>query len=1581
MLPGSSALMLLCLAVPAVPQTGAPATTPPEAAPAAPQTPAAQTPAQQAPAQQSPAAQSPPSTPEGTPAAPGTVPVPSVIVTPPPPAPRAPPRQAPASPSPAPERAVRALPPQRTASPPAPSTPAAPAAEALTPTQRFDQARDNIFAPVGTAPTTWTRQDIEALPAGSNTPFEKAILQFPGVSQDSSIEGNFHVRNEHLESSLAFRINGILLPDSLGAFGQFLDTSFVGSLSLITGALPAQYGMRTVGVVDIKTASFDNSGQIGFYGGSRGTSNYSIQYGGKTGSTEYFFAGRFLENNLGISNPTPLLNAVHDHTQQDRGFAYISTIVDPTTRISFIGGTSTGSFQIPNVPGQIPSFTAFGLNYFPSAQVDETQVEKYAFGVLALQKSVNDVDLQLAYFTRTNSIQFRPDVIGDLMFNGVATSVYRGSVVNGIQGDGAFRINEAHTLRAGVFASMEKTTVASANQLLPIDGTTGEQILPDVPFPAIDTSVLLGWLGGVYLADEWKLTDRLTLSTGARFDQMWQYVNANQLSPRLGLSYSPSDSTTFHAGFARNFTPPSQVIAAPANTALFTGCPAPLPPTCTTVQAPSVPPPYNVMQPERSSVYDVGVVQKVLPGLELGADAYLKMTRDQINQGQFGAALVLNGFQYESGQNTGIELKAVYTDGDLRAYANLAWAKQLGNNVVTNQYLLDADEFAYTRNNWVYADHSQLWTGSGGVSYLWYGTRFSADLIYGSGLRSGFANTDHVAPYAQVNAGISHEYEIPGWNPVTLRFDVVNVFDTSYVLKNGTGIGVFANAYGPRIGYYFGLAQKFGPGASVKKKSSSAVPRIFNYPRSPVWTWAGFYVGGNFGYGTSRFSTNLLYADGFGNSLAGTGFSVKHDGAMGGGQVGYNWQYGMWLAGLETDMTFEHYRTATVSQCLGAICNPTVAGIDAPVSVMGQHNLDWFGTLRARLGVAITPDLLAYGTGGLAYGEIEHAGLIWGSDGMLTNDAATTYASRALRAGWTAGGGIEVRLAGNVTGRIEYLHMDFGYDRAQAILTSNATPIAVGFNSRITEDLVRVGLNYKFAPYVAIYEPAAALAPRARVRPSSTIYKAPVAALWTWTGFYFGANAGYATGRFDAGTLMSDGSLGTPLLATSSSSVLKGGIGGAQTGYNWQVGAWLAGLEADAQFSTQRLITTALCDGAICNPGIANFDAPVTLALRHSLDWFGTLRGRLGALFTPDAVAYVTGGLAVGGIAHTVDIGGVSLDANGNPVASPTDFVSRAAKAGWAVGGGIETRLAGNLTGKIEYLHMDFGSDSAAALNNQNALPIAVAITSRVTEDILRLGINYKFDPNAQAPTAAKSLLPERQRIIVKAPVPTAWAWTGYYLGINAGYSWGKASTDALFNDSTIVGATFATSASYKLQGTVFGVQTGYNFALGSWLWGIEADVQLSGQHDTPIFACPGMVCNPAGPVLAAFDQNQRLQWFGTLRGRFGALVTPDAVLFVTGGAAVAGLHTAGDVFGFDRTGAAATNPFSNITVNAGWTVGGGLEARLLGNWTGKVEYLYLDFGSITTNIDNQGVMALTAAFNSRIADQLVRAGLNYKFD
>ena len=588
------------------------------------------------------------------------------------------------------------------------------------------------------------------------------------------------------------------------------------------------------------------------------------------------------------------------------------------------------------------------------------------------------------------------------------------------------------------------------------------------------------------------------------------------------MTYNPFDNTTFHAGFARNFSPPAQVIAAPANTALFSSCPPPLPAGCTTVQAPSAPPPYYPMQPERSNTYDIGVVQKVLPGLELGADVYLKMTRNQINQGQFGAALVLNGFNYERGINTGVELKAIYTDGDLRAYANLAWATQRGNNVVTNQYLLDADELAYTRNNWIYTDHCQVWTGSGGVSYLWNGTRLSADVIYGSGLRSGFFNTDHLPSYAQVNTGMSHEFNIPGWNPVTLRFDVVNLFDTSYVIKDGTGIGVFASAFGPRRGYYFGLSQKFGPGASARKPAA-ATPRVSKHPDRSIWTWTGFYMGGHAGYGSSKFNTDMFASDGMGNPLWATSFSTRHLGALGGGQVGYNWQHDIWVAGFETDITFQHYRTATGFLCPGAVCNPAVAGFDAPVSLIQQHNLDWFGTLRGRAGIAVTPSALAYVTGGLAYGEIEHLGLVAGSDGVAPNDVANTFVSRALRAGWTAGAGVEVRLAGNVTGKIEYLHTDFGFDKAFAILPQNATPLAVNFNSRITEDIVRVGINYKFDPNAEapVYQPARS----ALVNRRPAIVTDPLNGLWTWTGYYLGINAGYGWGKSNTDAFFNDNTI------------------------------------------------------------------------------------------------------------------------------------------------------------------------------------------------------------------------------------------------------------------------------------------------------------------------------------------------------------------------------------------------------------------------------------------------------------------------
>jgi outer membrane receptor protein involved in Fe transport len=710
----------------------------------------------------------------------------------------------------------------------------------------FDNARTNLYTTVGTNSDTISHDAIEALPQGTNAPVEKVLLQAPGISQDSAASGSIHVRNDH--ANVQFRIDGVMLPDGVTGFGSVLDTSLIGSISLITGALPAEFGMRTVGLIDITTRNdiFNNSGSISFYGGSQGTIQPSFEYGGTFGNNcpttppvvgkaatsstpsdcfpgvQYLFTGRYLQTTEGIENPLPSYGAIHDFSQQARGFAYMSTFVDPATRVSLIAGTSTNWFQIPNVPGQpvgamgnLPVTSAFGVTNFNSAQLNENQYEDTQFGVLALQRSVNGFDGQISYFTRYNFLHFTPDPIGDLLINGVASNITRESFTNGIQADASYMVNAAHTLRTGFTVSGEQTSVGNQSLVEPVDAM-GNAI--DAPETITDNVSKLGWLAGVYVQDEWKVTHNFTINAGLRFDQMWQYVDANQLSPRINFTYKPFENTTFHAGYARYFTPPVLVEAAPANIALFNG----------TTGAPASGGTSPVL-PERSHYFDAGVDQKVPMGcalasapdcsiLELGVDAYYKLAQDLLDNGNFGQALVLSAFNYAKGISEGVEFSAKYKSGNFQAYGNLAIGQERATNVVSNQYLFDnvtplADlggltEQQYINTHWIYTDHNQIVTGSAGVSYLWNGTRFSSDMIYGSGLRTGDANIASEAPYAQFNTGISHEFVPPDGKPLTVRFDVVNIFDTIYQIRSGTGIGVFAPQYGPRRGYFVGLTKK-----------------------------------------------------------------------------------------------------------------------------------------------------------------------------------------------------------------------------------------------------------------------------------------------------------------------------------------------------------------------------------------------------------------------------------------------------------------------------------------------------------------------------------------------------------------------------------------------------------------------------------------------------------------------------------------------------------------------------------------------------------------------------------------------------
>jgi outer membrane receptor protein involved in Fe transport len=681
----------------------------------------------------------------------------------------------------------------------------APVAEAGAPTpaqaaldrkmQGFDQSRDHILPKLGATSYTVDRAAIENTPQGDNQSIDKLILQFPGVNYDSAVSNpNFHVRSEY--ANVQTRLNGVVLPEGVSALGPVIDTSIIQSISLLTGTLPAQYGGRTAGVLDITTRSFSApSGDVSIYGGSRQTIQPSFDYGGSIGNTQYFFAGRGNWNNLGIENTTSSINALHDHTDQGKFFAYVSTLLNDSTRLSIISGAAYSTLQIPNNPNQMP-LGDFGPTNYSSSLLNENEVDQFYYNIVSVQTKGDLIDSQFSVFSRYAKIHFIPDVFGDLVFNDVASDVTRASQMYGTQFDAAYEVNSTHTLRAGFMVTAEKTNVSNISTVLPVDPDTGA-ISPN-PFVVTDVNPLLGWNIGTYVQDQWKLTNQLTFNYGIRFDQLYQYVDANQFSPRAALVYKPFDGTTFHAGYARYFTPPMQAQAAQSNLALFIN----------TTNQPEIPL-NDPVKPERSHYFDVGVDQKLLPGLTFGLDAYYKRATDLIDDGQFGQAVVLTQFNWARGYSEGAEAKAKYENGNFKAYANFAFNITRATDPISNQYLLDADEYAFLLTHYHYTDDMQMLTGSAGASYRWNKTLFTVDMKYGSGLPSGFANSTFNQPYATANLGIVQELPtMPGGKPITLRFDIVNLFDKIYELRDGSGIGVFAPQFGARRGFYAGISQK-----------------------------------------------------------------------------------------------------------------------------------------------------------------------------------------------------------------------------------------------------------------------------------------------------------------------------------------------------------------------------------------------------------------------------------------------------------------------------------------------------------------------------------------------------------------------------------------------------------------------------------------------------------------------------------------------------------------------------------------------------------------------------------------------------
>ena len=640
--------------------------------------------------------------------------------------------------------------------------------------------------------------DIQSLPRGDTASVNEVLATQPGFVYDAF--GNLFARGNH--ANIQYQLDGVPLPDSVsGLFGGFLSAKFIENMELITGGLPAEYGERLAAVVNLNTRhpSPDGEGEAEIVYGAYQTFSPSAFYGRQFGALSVLAGASYKGTNRAL-DPQAFSPILHDAGHEERGFLKLDYDFSDQNHLSLLGTFARNRYQIPidpfsepldpNHPNATRLPDAYGNPpppFFPR-DTNQTQTERDFLALVSYRHNFNPRSSlrTSAYYRGSNGIFFgdpthalgptqdpcSTDDTGQVTCASTSDVTRRANHI-GVDTEYLLGIGESHVLKFGgkvdqLFGSTDYTSYTRSDSLLGPD--------PDLTVSGSDQAHATS--GGVFAQD--RLTfGKFVVNAGLRFDfQKVSFTGTPDqathtgLEPRLGIAYAFTPNVVPHAFFGLLWMPPP-VLDTPAAARQLGVLPADQVVT------------YD-LRPEKDRYAEIGISARVLPELTLGLNVWGKLSTDQLDDIEVGSTNVLSPYNFRDGRAGGVEVSAVFVlSRQFSAFGNATLQSAQGRGIASATYLFSPDALA--NNNWQTLDHSQTWTANTGATYHFFRTtQLSGLLAYGSGLRTGPANNQHVPDHVRIDASLGHEFRDWPLRP-KLTLDVVNVLNSQYAYRIANG--------------------------------------------------------------------------------------------------------------------------------------------------------------------------------------------------------------------------------------------------------------------------------------------------------------------------------------------------------------------------------------------------------------------------------------------------------------------------------------------------------------------------------------------------------------------------------------------------------------------------------------------------------------------------------------------------------------------------------------------------------------------------------------------------------------------------